>query len=396
MPSRCAAALTVLALATAGCGSHRSARPLRRASGPPGVVRIALAHLPWPLEPAQARGRDELAVARTVFATPLRTDPETGALRPGLCADWRPSPDRRTWRFRCRHARAVAAQLHRVPVPGRIAVRGKLLVVRLREPDAEFPYVLTEVAAAPAAVPGPFRMISAGPRRIVAQRPGLRLEFRKLDPHASLRLYRRGRLDEAPVPLGDLRALQRDPRLRADVRVRRLLAVDLVVFERDGSLARLPELRRVYDETADRADYQALVPEFAAPPAETVTERGEPSARAAVLAATRARRRIKTLPRIAVRFAEPADPDLAYGADLLVASWSDVGLGAYFGRGRPDARFERVLAAYSKLDALRAAIRDRQIVPIAWVADARLVSPRLRGWREDELGAVDYTRVRAR
>jgi hypothetical protein len=27
------------------------------------------------------------------------------------------------------------------------------------------------------------------------------------------------------------------------------------------------------------------------------------------------------------------------------------------------------------------------------VVDARLVSPRVRGWNEDDLGAVDYTRV---
>jgi hypothetical protein len=36
------------------------------------------------------------------------------------------------------------------------------------------------------------------------------------------------------------------------------------------------------------------------------------------------------------------------------------------------------------------------VIPISWAADARLVSPRLRGWREDELGSVDYTRVKLR
>jgi hypothetical protein len=35
-------------------------------------------------------------------------------------------------------------------------------------------------------------------------------------------------------------------------------------------------------------------------------------------------------------------------------------------------------------------------VPIAWVVDARLVSPRLQGWREDVLGNVDYAAVRSR
>ena len=397
MRSRPAAALAVFALLAAGCGSHRSERHARPATGPPGVVRIGLAHLLWPLDPALAQGRDEIAVGRALFSTPLRTDPETGVLRPGLCSGWRASADGRTWRFRCRHARAIASQLRRIDLAAeRVEAPDEhRLVLSLREPDPELPYALTELAAAPRGVPGPFRVVSAGPRRIVAERPGLQLEFRKLEPHAALRLYRRGRLDEAPVPLGDLRALQRDPLLSGEVRVRRLLAVDLVVFDPHGSLARRPELRRVYYETADRADYQALVPEFAAPPAENLTERGEPNARAAVLAARRARRRIRSLPRVTVRFATPADPDLAYGAGLLVASWRDLGLGAVLGGSHPDARFERVLPPFPKLDALRAGVPGEQIAPIAWVADARLVSPRLRGWREDELGAVDYTRVRA-
>jgi hypothetical protein len=34
-------------------------------------------------------------------------------------------------------------------------------------------------------------------------------------------------------------------------------------------------------------------------------------------------------------------------------------------------------------------------VPIAWVVDARLVSPRLEGWHEDVLGNVDYAAVRS-
>jgi hypothetical protein len=35
-------------------------------------------------------------------------------------------------------------------------------------------------------------------------------------------------------------------------------------------------------------------------------------------------------------------------------------------------------------------------IPVAWVVDARLVSPRLEGWREDALGNVDYESVRSR
>jgi hypothetical protein len=43
-------------------------------------------------------------------------------------------------------------------------------------------------------------------------------------------------------------------------------------------------------------------------------------------------------------------------------------------------------------DDLRAAAR---FVPVAWVVDGRFVSPRLRGWREDALGDVDYAAVRS-
>ncbi len=378
MAIRRAAALAALALVVTACGSTRSAAPPPLpAGGPPGVVRIGLPHLLWPLDPARARTRDEIAVARALFATPLRTDAE-GRLRPGLCTSWRSTAT--GWRLRCRHAGAIA----RV-VPGATARNGTL-TISSRSPSV--PYRLTEIAAAPSGVPGPFRLISASPKRIVVERRGLRLDFRRLEPHAAARLFKQGRLDEAPVPLGDLRAYLRDRRLSPAVHVRRLLAVDLVNW-----LHGSPELRQVYDDTADRADYQALVPEFEAPPAESLN-RPAPNARAAALGARRARKKIASLPKVATRFEEPADPDLAYGAGLLVAAWRDIGLGAYFGRGRPDARFERVLAAYPRDEALREAVGGRTVIPIAWVVDARLVSPRLRGWREDALGAVDYARVR--
>jgi hypothetical protein len=382
---RRAAALAALALLATACGSMRqTAAPVLPASGPPGVVRIGLSHLLWPLDPARARTRDEIVVARALFATPLRTD-SSGALRAGLCSSWRRIS--RGWRFRCRHAGAIARELRQMRlVPA--SARNEMLTVSSRSPRV--PYLLTEVAAAPPGVPGPFRLISASPKRIVAERPGLRLDFRKLEPHAAARLFREGRLDEAPVPLGDLRADLRNRTLARAVRVRRLLALDLVVW-----LHGTPELRRVYDDTADRADYQALVPEFEAPPAESLN-RPAPKASAAVLAARRARKKIASLPKVATRFAESADPDLAYGAALLVAAWRDIGLGAYFGSGRPDARFERVLAAYPRHEALRDAVRREAVIPIAWAVDARLVSPRLRGWREDALGSVDYAAVSVR
>jgi hypothetical protein len=263
-------------------------------------------------------------------------------------------------------------------------------MLMVRTPDRDLAYRLTEVEAAPPGVPGPFRLISASPTRVVVERNGVRVDVRKLAPFAALRLFRAGKLDEAPVPLGDIRAARLDPQLAPALRVRRLLAADAVVFSPNVPA----EVRSVYDDTADRADYQALVPEFEAPPAESLTQRGEPSASKAAIALREAKKRIPGLPRVAVRFAEPRDPALAYGLNLLVAAWRDLGLGAVVGGG--DSSFERLAAPYPKARGLAAFGRANALVPIAWVADARLVSPRLQGWQEDELGSVDYTRVRLR
>ena len=171
-------------------------------------------------------------------------------------------------------------------------------------------------------------------------------------------------------------------------RLRRLRAVDLVAAVPGAALARDPKLLQAYSDTADRADYQALVPELEAPPAETLSAPVKINARAAAVAFSRARKEIAHLPRVAVRFAMPKDPRLAYGANLLVAAWRDLGLGAYFGKGRPDARFERVIDP--KPEA------GRQVIPIAWAVDAHLVSPRVQGWRESNRGVVSYDALRLR
>jgi hypothetical protein len=378
--------LAALALVAAGCGSSEKKRAVEpAATGPAGVVRVALADVLWPLDPARARTRDEIVVARALFATPLRP-----GLRPGLCSSW--TREGAGWRFHCRHAGAIARELRRAHLAKATVRAGSLSI-----PDPRAPEILTEAAAAPPSVPGPFRLISARPTKLVLERRGLRLEIRKLDPEAALRQYRAGKLDEAPVPLGDVQALLRDPRLALDVHVHRLLAVDVVAARPGGALDRFPKVRQVYDDTADRADYQALVPELEAPPAESLSPppKGAKIARAAALAFARARKQIGSLPKVAVRFAEPGNPDLAYGEKLLVAAWRDIGLGAYISKGRPDATFERVLAAYPRTAALRQAVGSRKIIPISWVVDSRLVSRRLGGWREDDLGAVDYTRLRS-
>ena len=174
----------------------------------------------------------------------------------------------------------------------------------------------------------------------------MRVELRKLEPFRALRLFRAGKLDEAPVPLGDIRATKLDPQLAPALRVRRLLAADAVIFDR--SIPR--KLRQVYDDTADRADYQALVPEFEAPPAEDLRHRGKPSASQAAIALRDAKQRIPSLPKRAVGFTPGSDPTLAYGTNLLVAAWRDLGLGAHV--GGDDAQLVRLAAAYPKLSAL--------------------------------------------
>jgi hypothetical protein len=82
----------------------------------------------------------------------------------------------------------------------------------------------------------------------------------------------------------------------------------------------------------------------------------------------------------------PREPQLAYGANLLVGAWRDLGLGAYIGKGRPDARFVRVFDPKPDLRS--------EVIPIAWAVDAHLVSSRIKGWRESGRGVVDYGALR--
>jgi hypothetical protein len=225
------------------------------------------------------------------------------------------------------------------------------------------------------------------------------------------------------VPLGDIVADKEDPALLEEVRTRRLLGLDLVVFHGIAS-----ELRRAYWDTADRTDYAQLVPEEAGASAFGVVGTG-PGANPAQF--RKAMHEIPSLPRVSVLLAVPQDPVLRFGARLLYASWRDLGLGPRL-VGEPvgaDAAFGRTLAVYPQEEAIPAelALRDgvgsradleqalaatdqqadlnrlddrlrqsAEVVPIAWVVDARLVSPRLDGWLEDVLGNVDYTSVRSR
>jgi hypothetical protein len=387
------------------------------------TIRVALATLRWPLDPAFVSTRDEATVARGIYSTPLRTDASGRVVR-GLCSEWRSADGFRSWTFRCNDALQIAAELRRVRrlsaspahwlfVPARVirvSAPGRL-VVRLAFAWRRFPYALTAIAAAPRNVPGPFRVVTASPTRIELARASARLVFRRMTPYAAVRAFRRNQVDEAPVPLGDLVYARKALR---SVHVRRLLAQDVVVF--NGGRVPLA-VRRAYWNTANRADYQALVAADVATEALALvgTPKPDPSAfRRAVSA-------IPDLPPLRVRIAVPADPTLAYGAGLLFGQWREVGLGPELvgAGGHPDAEFRRVVAPYPQDEALLGALGvptglgsvDQQrafadadarntaaasIIPVCWVADVRLVSPSLVGWREDVLGDVDYTQVRRR
>lgn len=414
-------AVLLVLLATA-CGS--GAPPVTFApSGPAGVVRVALANLHWPLDPAYASGRDELVVARAVFATPLRTDPASGDLQPGLCAHWGTPDQGRTWQFRCAHAAEVARaveRMRRLPAApagwlfepiARVEHAGTSVTVRLRFPWARFPYALSVPAAAPIGIPGPFRVARSSSGTLVVHRPGLRVVFRRLAPLAAVRAFRSGQVDDAPVPVGDLQRLRLDRKLGPSVHVRRLIGVDVVTFQLgSGALAQLPHTRRVYWLTADRGDYAQLIAETPAAVAFSLVGSAPAPESSAI---RQARRDIANLPPVAVPIAVPLDPDLRYAADLLVAGWRELGLGPSVARHSAVARFDRILAPYPREEAVPAALLrdvlaaraptrvDNQlraaaaVVPIARVVSARLVSPRLRGWRQDALGVVDYGSVRA-
>jgi hypothetical protein len=215
-------------------------------------------------------------------------------------------------------------------------------------------------------------------------------------------------------------ATRADTQLGSAVRARTLLGLDLVEF---GPIDQ--RLRSAYRDTADRGDYEQLVSELSGSSAYGFLggEKADPAR------FRRALGEIPMLPRRAIRVFVPPVPALRAGARLLYAQWRDVGLGPRLATALPaDANVARVLALYPQEEAIPAELvlhselaprgpllralgatqqrRDLELVderlwasaravPVAWVADARLVSPRLEGWREDVLGDVDYSAVRS-
>jgi hypothetical protein len=210
-----------------------------------------------------------------------------------------------------------------------------------------------------------FRLVRARPGEVVVRRRGLRVVFRQVEPHHAAVLFRHGKFDEAPVPLGDIRAALDDPVVADAVRVKQLATVDGL------RASRLPaSVRNTLAATAARRDYAQLVPEDLAD--------AMPSPPARVFRA--ARDRVLSLPRVRVRIGVEGDPALRYGASLLAASWRDLDLDVHVVPHGANAIFTRGSPAGE--------------IAIARAVDARFVSPRLRGWRENAQGIVDYARVR--
>jgi hypothetical protein len=214
-----------------------------------------------------------------------------------------------------------------------------------------------------------FRVVRARRGEIVARHGDSKIVFRQVEPHRAAVLFRRGELDEAPVPLGDIRAALADRTVQHAVRVTHLGAVDTLAF-----LHVPAPIRRALSQTADRRDYALLVPEDPAAAA--------PSPPARLFRA--ARRSIATLAHVRVRIGIDDDPALRYGASLLVASWRDLGLDVRIVKQNANARFTRLASP------------GPASVRIARAVDARFVSPRVRAWREDGRGLVDYARVTLR
>ena len=203
--------------------------------------------------------------------------------------------------------------------------------------------------------------------------PGLKIVFRRMDPHAAVRAFRRGELDEAPVPQGEIRALEADPVLGLALRARELRGLDVVVFP--PGLSR--ELLAAYRLTAPRSEYQQLI-------AERVARVVQPAGPAEF---RRARASIRSLPAMPLAFGIPGEPELAEGAELAWAEWRQLGfpLRRVSEGADPDLRFVRMVPP--------AQAERENVVALGWVAEARLVSPRVRGWQLDADGTVDYSRV---
>jgi len=243
---------------------------------------------------------------------------------------------------------------------------------------------------------------------------------------AGLRWIDWTRPDGAPISIALLQGnVPQQLKWEEDVRTRTLLGID-----RAGIAGYGERLRRIYWQTASRGDYEELIPELTGSAAYGFLG-GEKERRAEF---RRAVADIPSLRKLPLWFFVPDDPALRQGALLLYANWRDLGLGPITLRSgsgpdvKVNAGIDRTIAAYAQVEAIPAELvlrgevgserlllralgaaqqraplelldaqmrRRASAIPLAWVVDARLVSPRLEGWREDALGNVDYAEVRS-
>jgi len=170
------------------------------------------------------------------------------------------------------------------------------------------------------------------------------------------------------------------------LRARGLDGLDVVVLPAAFPAA----LRHAYRLTVPRAEYQGLINERVAPPAYGLRRGVKAFGPAEV---RRARASIRTVPRIRFDLTVPRQPELVEAAELVWAEWRQLGLPVRLVvvPANRQARFRRLVGDVA-FDRQLGVLAD-QIVPLAWVAEARLVSPRVRGWRMDARGIVDYSRV---
>ena len=176
--------------------------------------------------------------------------------------------------------------------------------------------------------------------------------------------------------------MEAHPTFSPALRARALEGVDVVVLPRGLP----PALRRVYRLTVPRGEYQALISERVAAPAYGLRPDAEPTSPAD---AREARGSIRSLAPAQLTLGVADRPELVEAAELVWAEWRQLGLPVSLrpGARRTDMRFVRAIPSSA------IAGRTDDVVPLGWVAEARLVSPRVHGWRMDELGVVDYSPV---
>lgn len=216
---------------------------------------------------------------------------------------------------------------------------------------------------------GEYRIVRAAPERLVLRRRGQTVVFLRMEPHAAVAAFRRGELDEAPVPQGEIRALEADPTLSPALRARELRRLDVVVFPPRVS----PAVVDAYRLTAPRADYQQLI-------AERVARAVKP---ASARDFRRARASIPGLPPHLLTLGLPRNEEVAEIVELIWAEWRQLGFPVRLEAEPADVYVRRV----------EPRPEGKHVVALGWVAEARLVSLRVRGWELLDDGTVDYTRV---